>query len=94
MKVEEKVSLELRIDSKLLEKFGYSNDCVVCLHRQLELAGHRPHSSACRQRIYKAMMNDADELDRMEWNEQRMGRDSARSKEIPRAPIPVTICNT
>ena len=39
-------------------------------------------------------MNAADELDRMEWNEQRMGRDSARSKEIQRAPIPVTTGNT
>ena len=44
--------------------------------------------------MYNAMMNDADELDRMEWNEQRMGRDSARSKEIPRAPIPVMSGNT
>ena len=58
------------------------------------MGGHRPHSSACRQRIYNAMMNAADELDGMEWNEHRMGRDSARRKEIPRAPIPVTTGNT
>ena len=44
--------------------------------------------------MYNAMMNDADELYRMEWNEQRMGRDSARSKEIPRAHIPVMTGNT
>jgi hypothetical protein len=57
------------------------------------LEGHRPHSSTCRQRIYNAMINDADELDRMQWNEQRMGRDVARSKEIQRALVPVTTAN-
>ena len=91
--VDEKVPRELRIDGRLLDKFGCSDNCVGCLHRQLKLEGHRPHSSTCRQRIYNAMINDADELDRMQWNEQRMGRDVARSKEIPRAPVPVTTAN-
>ena len=39
-------------------------------------------------------MNDADELDRLEWNEQRLSSDSARGKEIPRAPVPADVGNT
>ena len=40
------------------------------------------------------MMSDADELDRLEWNEQRLSRDSARGKEIPRAPVAADVVRT
>ena len=88
---EDKVPQELRIDGRLLEKFGYSDDCVGCLHRQLELDGHRPHSNVCRQRIYSAMMNDADELDRLAASEpglssrQGASESARRSRRRPHA---------
>ena len=48
---DQKVPRELRIDGRLLEKFGYTDECLGCFHRQMKEPGHRPHSSACRRRI-------------------------------------------
>ena len=51
---------EMRITKRMLEQFGYSTempwnmDCLGCTHSRLGL-DHRAHSSACRERIYKAM---------------------------------------
>ena len=81
-----KASRELRIDNRILVKFGYSEECLGCLHRQMEAPGHRPHSSACRRRLYELMMKDPDEVDRLNWNEARMGREAARAEDIPRSP--------
>ena len=81
-----KASRELRIDNRILEKFGYSEECPGCLHRQMEAPGHRQHSSACRRRLYELMMKDPDEIDRLNWNEARMGREAARAEEIQRSP--------
>ena len=35
--------------------------------------------------MYELMMNDPDEVDRMNWNEARVGRETARAEEIPRS---------
>ena len=77
MMTDQKVPRELRIDGRLLEKFGYTDGCLGCFHRQLKEPGHRPHSSACGRRIYELMMKDEDELDRLNWNQGRMGRAAA-----------------
>ena len=42
---------ELRIENKLLEKHGLSDDCIGCLQRQIKKPWHRPHSDNCRRRI-------------------------------------------
>ena len=62
-KEQSRAARELRIDNRLLTRFGYSDDCLGCTHRQLDAPGHRQHSSACRRRLYELMMNDPDEVD-------------------------------
>ena len=52
----------------------------------MEAPGHRQHSGACRRRLYELMMKDPDEVDRLNWNEARMGREATRAEEIPRSP--------
>ena len=58
-------SRELRLTSRLFEKFGYTDGCPGCEHKAGGRSGNRGHSSQCRQRIYKCMKEDADELDHM-----------------------------
>ena len=83
---DQKVPRELRIDGRLLEKFGYTDGCLGCFHRQLKEPGHRQHSSTCRRRIYDLMAQDEDELDRMNWNDERVGRAAAARNEPSRQP--------
>ena len=83
---DQKVPRELRIDGRLLEKFGYTDGCLGCLHRQLKEPGHRQHSSTCRRRIYDLMAQDEDELDRMNWNDERVGRAAAARDDPSRQP--------
>ncbi len=79
---------ELRIDNRLLEKFGYTPECHGCIHKQLGLEGHRGHTAVCRSRIYEAMQGDADELDRLTRNENRLGRDALQDERIRRPVAP------
>ena len=65
---------ELQITERLLGKFGYTPGCTGCTFKENELFGRRPHSVVCRQRIYEKMMQDADEIDRLNRNEARLGR--------------------
>ena len=83
---DQRVLRELRIDGRLLEKFGYTDDCLGCLHRHMKELGHRPHSSACRRRIYELMMKYDDALDRLNWNAERMGRAAAARDDPGRQP--------
>ena len=71
---------ELQITERLLGKFGYTPGCTGCTFKENELFGRRPHSVVCRQRIYEKMMQDADEIDRLNRNEARFGR----APDIPR----------
>ena len=48
---------EMRIVSRLLDKFRYTAGCFY---------DHRQHSLACRTRIYELRKDDVDELDKME----------------------------
>ena len=79
---------ELRITDRLLEKFEYTPGCPGCIHKQLDLEGHRGHSAACRQRIYDLMRQDADELDRLTAAERRLGRQPAEHEKIRRPTAP------
>ena len=48
---------ELKIDQRLLDKFGYTEGCPGCFYKQLKMStGVRVHSTACRCRIYECMM--------------------------------------
>ena len=84
---------ELRINDRLLEKFGYTPGCPGCIHKQLGLEGHRGHSTECRRRIYEAMRVDADEVDRLIKNEEKLSKTPGPEEKIrrptaPDAPVP------
>ena len=53
----------------------------------MEAAGQRPHSDVCRRRIYETMLKDPYEIDRLNRNEERMGRAAAQEEPIPRSPV-------
>ena len=76
---------ELRIDGRLLEKFGFTDGCDGCLHKQLGLDSRRGHTDICRQRIYEAMRGDEAELDRLAANEKRLGREVHKHEKIRRS---------
>ena len=67
-------SRELRLTSSLFEKFGYTDGCPGCEHKEGGRSGNIGHSSQCRQRIYKCMKEDADELDHMIRVDERLRR--------------------
>ncbi len=78
---------EFRIDTRLLEKFGFTPGCPGCDHKRDDGAYHRAHTKACRQRLYELMKEDADEIDILLRKDERM---EARARPtIPReAAIP------
>ena len=58
---------ELRITKRLLEKYGYTPNCPGCTKSQSHNSkGQRPHTAACRTRIYLSMQDDPEELERLE----------------------------
>ena len=71
-----------------MEKFGFTNGCPGCIHKQLDLEDHRPHSLKCRRRFYELMKNDEDEVDRLLSNERRMGRQQPKEERIERPSAP------
>ena len=75
---------ELQITSRILEKYGCTNGCPRCIHKQLGLENHRQYSAVCRQRIYNMMKDDAEELDRLERAERRMGRIPRHEEQLQR----------
>ena len=56
-----------RINNRLIQKYGYSDDCKGCTakHNGLpsDVAGDRTHSQACRQRFTNLMMTDQNDKD-------------------------------
>ena len=84
----QKVPRELRIDGRPPEKFGHSDNCLGCLQRRMKELGHRPHSNACRRRVYGLMMSDEDEIDRLKLYEARIGRAEAARDDPSRDPQP------
>ena len=82
------VPRELRITDRLLEKYGYPSGCPGCIHKQLDLEGHRGHTAACRTRIYELMRNDEEELDRLAETERRLGRQAPEQERIRRPTAP------
>ena len=76
---------ELRIHARLLGKYGFTDGCSGCMHRQLGLGTRRAHSNACRKRIYELMAADPDELERMVATDQRLGRAQLRDELTRRA---------
>ena len=55
---------ELKITKRLLNKFGYSDNCAGCFHSRQNLP-QRAHTPECRTRIYMAMQDDDDERERL-----------------------------
>ena len=79
---------ELQINNRILEKYGFTPNCPGCAYKQLDLEGRRLHTAECRRRIYEAMSADADELDRIERTERRLGRVPPKSEQIRRPTAP------
>ena len=83
---------ELRLDGRLLEKFGYTPGCPGCINKQLGL-DHRAHTAPCRTRVYNLMNDDEDEVDRLARRADRFARaqgggDQAADGEGRRDPTP------
>ena len=79
------VPRELKIDQRLLDKYGYTEGCPGCIYKQLKSStGVRVHSTACRCRIYDCMMKDDEEMERMVAIEQKMGRLPRQQERIRR----------
>ena len=55
----------LRITDTLLGKYGYTDDCAGCQHKVAGRVGHRPHSQACRERLYGQMMLDEQDKEKL-----------------------------
>ncbi len=49
---------EFRITDRLLEKYGYSENCPGCEHKILQMPGHRLHTAPCRERLRNCMEHD------------------------------------
>ena len=81
-------SRELRINDRILEKFGFTPGCPGCIHKQLDLDGHRAHNNVCRARIYEAMSKDDDELERLKTNQQKLGKVPPKEEQIRRPTAP------
>ena len=45
------------------------------------------HSIACRQRVYDLMKEDAEELDRLDENERKMGRAVPKDERMQRPSL-------
>ena len=71
---------ELQITKRLLTKFGHSDNCAGCFHSRQGLY-QRPHTPACRTRIYMAMQDD-------EGEQERLGRAIDRMLPQHRAEMP------
>lgn len=66
---------EFRITDRLLDKYGYSDECPGCDHKRQGLpgriGGHLSHSIGCRERLRRVMMEDARDRDILEQAEKR-----------------------
>ena len=80
---------EMRTTSRLLDKYGYTDGCLGCAHKQAGLYDHRQHSTVCRTRIYDFMKDDKDELDKIQRIEARLGRIPPRHEQIRRGAGPL-----
>ena len=56
---------EMRFTNRLFAKYGHTEGCLGCAHKQAGFYDHRQHSIACRTRIYNLMKNDDEELERL-----------------------------
>ena len=76
---------ELKIDARLLAKYGLTDECAGCIHHHLDLGTRRAHSSACRQRIYELMKDDPVEVDRLIAADERLRRTQPKEELARRA---------
>lgn len=76
----EKLVRDLRINERILERYGYTEACTRCNHKQLNLP-HRAHSHACRMRIYLEMEKDEQEATVLEEARRRLEKRARTEKE-------------
>ncbi len=64
----------MRINDEILDKYGFTDNCIGCEHKQLGLLPHRRHSEHCRQRIYDLMKQDEQDKVIIQEDEEKMKR--------------------
>ena len=79
----------MRITSRVLDKFGYTEGCFGCAHKQAGLYDHRQHSKVFRTHIYELMNNYDSDLEKMERAQVRLGRMPPRGEQIPGGAAPM-----
>ena len=75
---------ELRLTTRLLTKYGYTDGCPGCENKERGAPYSRGHSTLCRQRIYDRMKNDEDELERLIKVDSRLRRTPPVDEQIRR----------
>ena len=63
----------MKLTSRLLERYGYSEGCDGCRFGQAGLAEARPHSEQCRARVEEAMAQDEHGRRALAADEERVG---------------------
>ena len=79
------VPRELRLTSRLFKKYGYTDGCPGCEHKEGDGSGYsRGHSTLCRQRMYNRMKDDEDELEHIIRVDSRLRRTPPLAEQIRR----------
>ena len=67
---------DFRITDKLLEKFGFTEECPGC-EAKITGGDRRGHNATCRARIEKAIRDDDAEADVIQRRDARMTKEAA-----------------
>ncbi len=78
---------ELRLTVR--PKYGHAAGCIGCANKEAGLPDLRQHAAGCRRRTYECMKNDTEELDRMVWHKETLGRGLPRSEQIRTQSAPM-----
>ena len=86
----------LRITDAILDKYGFTDACAGCQHKREDRAGHRPHTQACRERIYSEMQSDDRDRDRLAAEDVKMKikQDMTTAAAMPRTEDAATANDT
>ena len=84
---------KFRITDRVLEKYGYSDDCKGCSAKRnglpSEMAGDRAHSATCRQRLAELMAADEEDKEIVERDARKFG-DADKKKQPAQLQKPGT----
>ena len=91
---------EFRITNRLLEKYGFTDECVGCTHKATggteKIGGHLSHSIACRERLRRLMAADTADRGlvtsayRRKYGDGQQAADDPQSNNTPQEPTTTT----